>query len=163
MGSKPPVPAHERFTYITKLNDAWDDIETGSLANTSAVMEGLWLFKRRGRYFLFGSHLSGYAPNGERNRLRTTSRWAAFFTPVRCVADNFYLTSDHIMGPWTNQGLFAPRGSNTYNSQTFKGLTISGPKGQVFIYIGHRYMPHGGPPFCKLESAVCCLCAIFTD
>ena len=66
MGSKPPVPAHERFTYITKLNDAWDDIETGSLANTSAVMEGLWLFKRRGRYFLFGSHLSGYAPNGER-------------------------------------------------------------------------------------------------
>ena len=53
------------------------------------------------------------------------------------------------MGPWTNQGLFAPRGSNTYNSQTFKGLTISGPKGQVFIYIGHRYMPHGGPPFCK--------------
>eukprot|EP01045_Picozoa_sp_COSAG04_P014807 COSAG04_NODE_1128_length_8137_cov_4.719831_6_plen_121_part_00 len=53
------------------------------------------------------------------------------------------------MGPWTNQGLFAPRGSNTYNSQTFKGLAISGPKGQVFIYIGHQYLPHGGPPFCE--------------
>ena len=99
--------------------------------------------------------------------------------------DNFYLTSKHIMGPWTNQGLFAPKGTNTYNSQTFKGLTISGSKGevcnpppphthlprcsfcfclsilaarlavwlttggvlQVNIYIGHRYLPHGGPPF----------------
>ena len=41
MGSKSPVPAHDRFTYITKLNDAWDDIETDSLANTSAVMHSV--------------------------------------------------------------------------------------------------------------------------
>ena len=91
-----------------KLNDAWDDIQPESLANTTAVMEGLWLFKRQDRYFLFGSHLTGYAPN-----------------------DNFYLTAEHIMGPWTYQGLIAPNGTNTYNSQTFKGLTISGSKGEV--------------------------------
>ena len=47
--------------------------------------------------------------------------------------DNFYLTSKHIMGPWTNQGLFAPKGTNTYNSQTFKGLTVRGPKGEVCL------------------------------
>jgi hypothetical protein len=52
-----------RFAYISKLNNAWDDIvpesDPNSLANTTAVMEGLWLFKRQGTYFLFGSHLTG--------------------------------------------------------------------------------------------------------
>lgn len=108
-----------RFTYIYELNAAWDDILVDTLANTSAVMEGLWMFKRRGTYFLLGSHLSGYHPN-----------------------DNFYLTAKNIMGPWTNHGLFAPEHTNTYNSQTFQGLKISGPKGEVFIFIGHRYLPH---------------------
>ena len=107
MASK-PGDGHSRFTYITKLNEAWDDIVADSLVNTTAVMEGLWLFKRQGVYFLFGSHLTGYAPN-----------------------DNFYLTAPTIAGPWTNRGLFAPKGTNTYNSQTFEGLTISGPKGEV--------------------------------
>ena len=92
MGSKSPVPAHDRFTYITKLNDAWDDIETDSLANTSAVMEGLWLFKRQGRYFLFGSHLSGYAPNGELSlplKRPVPLSWVAFFTPTALCRRQF--------------------------------------------------------------------------
>ena len=115
--------SQHRFTYIYKLNEAWDDIIVASLVNTTAVMEGLWLFKRQGTYFLLGSHLSGYAPN-----------------------DNFYLTATAIKGPWTNRGLIAPNGTKTYDSQTFQGLTVSGSKGDVFAYIGHRYLPCGPPP-----------------
>jgi hypothetical protein len=115
--------SQHRFTYIYKLNAAWDDIIEDSLANTTAVMEGLWLFKRQGTYFLLGSHLSGYAAN-----------------------DNFYLTAKNIKGPWTNRGLIAPKGTNTYSSQTFQGLTVRGSKGEAFIYIGHRYLPCGPRP-----------------
>ena len=112
-----------RFAYIYKLNAAWDDILVDTLTNTTAVMEGLWLFKRQGTYFLLGSHLSGYRSN-----------------------DNFYLTAKSITGPWTHRGLLAPKGTNTYGSQTFQGLTISGSKGEAFIYIGHRYLPCGPQP-----------------
>lgn len=43
-------------------------------------------------------------------------------------------------------GLFAPQGSNTFNSQTFQGLTVSGTKGDLHVFIGHRWGALN-PPF----------------
>jgi hypothetical protein len=112
-----------RFTFIYKFTEDWTDILPSTLCNTTVSMEGLWMVKRKGTYFLFGSPLVGYG-----------------------VADNFYLTSSSPLGPWTYQGLFAPAHSNTYNSQTFQGLTVSGSKGTVHVFIGHRWgSPR--PPF----------------
>lgn len=44
-------------------------------------MEGLWMLKRKGTYYLLGSPLKGYG-----------------------VADNFYLTAPTPLGPFTNRG-----------------------------------------------------------
>lgn len=77
------------------------------------------------RYYLFGSPLVGYG-----------------------VADNFYLSAPSPLGPWTYRGLFAPAGSDTFQSQTFKGLVV--PRGAdaeaQHVFIGHRWGA-AAPPF----------------
>jgi hypothetical protein len=65
-------------------------------------MEGLWMTRHGGEYFLFGSKLDMYD-----------------------VTDNFYLRSPSPLGPWSREGLFVPPGSNTFDSQTFMGLKVS--------------------------------------
>ena len=74
------------------------------------------MIKRDATYYLLGSPLVGFG-----------------------VADNFYLTAPSPLGPYTNRGLFVPKGSNSFSSQTFQGLSISGPKGEVHVFIGHRW------------------------
>lgn len=96
-------PIDQRFAYIYQLNDDYSDIIPTSLTNTTRVMEGLWMIKRAGTYYLFGSPLVVYDD-----------------------ADDFYLTAPSPLGPWTYQGLFAPEGSRTFNSQVFKGVQVPG-------------------------------------
>lgn len=79
-------------------------------------MEGLWMVRRGEMFYLFGSGLVGYG-----------------------VDDNFYLTAPNPLGPWTNRGYFAPVGTDTFDSQTFQGLTVTGPKGSAHVFIGHRW------------------------
>jgi len=105
-----------RYAYIYRLNDDYYDIDPASLCNTETVMEGFWMVKHQGGYFLFGSGLVGYG-----------------------LCDNFYITAPSPLGPWTKRGLFAPAGSKTFHSQTFQGLEVSGKNGTAHVYIGHRY------------------------
>jgi hypothetical protein len=61
------------------------------------------------------------------------------------------------LGPWTRQNgrksYIAPIGSNTFDSQTFRGLEVTGRRGTAFVYIGYRWCGakegHGvcKPPF----------------
>lgn len=130
-----PIP--QRFTYIYQLNDDYTDIVPSTLANTTHVMEGIWMIKHAGTYFLLGSPLVVYDD-----------------------ADDFYLTAPTPLGPWTYRGLIAPAGSRTFDSQVFKGLEVSGSRGTTFVAITTRwcnpYPAHTPPP-----PAVCpptCVC-----
>eukprot|EP00040_Diaphanoeca_grandis_P042406 m.264951 g.264951 ORF g.264951 m.264951 type:complete len:354 (-) comp58995_c0_seq1:230-1291(-) len=128
--SYPPKSANmERFTYIYQLDDDYYDVVPSTLCNTTAIMEGLWMVKQNGSYFLFGSPLVGYG-----------------------VADNFYLSAPTPLGPWTNRGRFAPAGSDTFHTQTFQGLVVTGSKGSAHVFIGHRWGNSEGPPFPNATS-----------
>ena len=125
----------QRFTYVYRFNDDYTDIVPSSMANTTTVMEGLWMVKRSGTYYLFGSPLKGYGDG-----------------------DDFYLTAPAPLGPWTPRGLIAPAGSRTFDSQVFRGLEVSGPKGTAHVMIMTRwcnpYPPSGScvPPFRNTTS-----------
>ena len=106
----------QRFAYIYQLTDDYYDIVPSTLCNTSKVIEGFWMIKRNGTYFLLGSGLVAYD-----------------------VDDNFYLTASSPLGPWTDKGYIAPVGTKTFKSQTFQGLDVTGPKGTAYVFIGHRW------------------------
>lgn len=127
-------PTKQRFTYIYQLNDEYTDVIPSSLANTTRVMEGLWMIKHNKTYYLFGSPLVNYDD-----------------------ADDFYLTAPSPLGPWTYRGLFAPAGTRTFDSQVFKGLQVTGNKGTATVFIGTRWCnPYPGrychPPFRNATS-----------
>jgi hypothetical protein len=69
---------------------------------------------QNGRYYAFGSHLTGWRPN-----------------------DNIYSTASSLFGPWSSWATFAPTGTNTYDSQTNFILQYNGK----VIYMGDRYEP----------------------
>lgn len=130
-------PISQRFAYVYQLNDAYTDILPRTLANTTRVMEGLWMVKHHGTYFLFGSPLVVYDD-----------------------ADDFYLTAPTPLGPWAYRGLIAPAGSRTFDAQVFRGLEVPGPSGKAYVVIAMRwcnpYPTHTPPP-----PAVCpptCVC-----
>jgi hypothetical protein len=89
-----------------------------------SVLECIWtysddieapaLIKRNGVYFMFGSTLSGWSPN-----------------------DNLYSTATSLAGPWSDWQIFAPKGSNTFDSQTTYVLSISD---NLVIYMGDRWV-----------------------
>ena len=87
----------QRFSYVIELDEDYYGVVSSTRANTTVVMEGFWMFKRNGTYYLAGSYLSGYGVN-----------------------DNFYLTATHPLGPWIYRGLIAPKGTDTFHSQTFQ-------------------------------------------
>ena len=110
-------PINQRFAYIYQLNDDYYSVIPATFTNTNAVMEGFGMVKYKSTYFLFGSQLTGWDAN-----------------------DNFYITAPTPLGPWTDKGLFIPKGSNTYNSQTWHILEVSGSKGTTYVYIGDRWV-----------------------
>lgn len=69
-----------------------------------------------GTYYLFGSHLSGWATN-----------------------DNVYATAAAPGGPWSSFRDFAAPGTNTYNSQTANIITVQGGSGTAYLYAGDRW------------------------
>ena len=70
------------------------------------------IFKHNGTYYWLFSNLTSW----ERN-------------------DNFYMTATSLTGPWTKQGLIAPEGKRTWNSQT----TFILPLDTMFMFMGDRW------------------------
>lgn len=71
------------------------------------------MVRLNGRYYMFGSHLTGWSPN-----------------------DNVYSTATSLSGPWSSWANFAPSGSNTFSSQTNFILPYNGK----VIYMGDRWV-----------------------
>jgi hypothetical protein len=74
------------------------------------------MFKSKSVYYWLSSNLSSW----ERN-------------------DNYYLTSSSLEGPWTNKGLFAPKGTLTWNSQCSFVLPIISKTDTMFFFMGDRW------------------------
>ena len=71
-----------------------------------------------GRYYLLGSHLTGWRTN-----------------------DNEYTTATSLSGPWSAWHPFAPAGSHTFNSQTANVITVQGSRATTYVYAGDRWLP----------------------
>ncbi len=72
------------------------------------------MVKVGGRYYLLGSHLTGWTPN-----------------------DNEYTTATSLSGPWSAWRTFAPKGTRTFDSQTANVIAVSGTE----VYAGDRWNP----------------------
>src|SRR5262249_33481384 len=77
------------------------------------------MVKVGGRYYLLGSHLTGWRTN-----------------------DNEYTTATSLGGPGSVWRPFAPRRSKTFNSQTANIITVQGSKGTTYVYAGDRWNPN---------------------
>lgn len=100
-----------------------DKLSADYLSVTSSVavlgkFESPAMFKSGKRYFLLGSHLTGWRTN-----------------------DNEYTTATSLSGPWSAWRTFAPKGSKTFNSQTANVITVHGSKGTTYVYAGDRWNP----------------------
>jgi hypothetical protein len=93
-----------------------DFLSIAALAKTLDQYEGPAMLKIGGTYYLFGSHLTGWATN-----------------------DNQYTTATSITGTWSGWRSFAPSGTNTCNSQTTSILTVAGSSTTSYIFLGDRW------------------------
>ncbi|GAB3083722.1 RICIN domain-containing protein [Micromonospora schwarzwaldensis] len=80
------------------------------------TLESPAMVKVAGRYFIFGSHLTGWSSN-----------------------DNSYASATSLSGPWSSYATFAPAGSKTFNSQTSFILPVAGSTRTSYVYLGDRW------------------------
>ncbi|VDB94873.1 unnamed protein product [Peniophora sp. CBMAI 1063] len=97
---------------ITQLDSNFYNVTTTVAELSGATLEAPGIVKRSGKYYLFASHTSGWAPN-----------------------PNKVFTASAISGPWSSQQDIAPESSNTYYSQNAYDL----PLGSSAIYMGDRW------------------------
>ncbi|MDR7188811.1 hypothetical protein J2Y46_001634 [Microbacterium sp. BE35] len=83
-------------------------------ANPAIGYESPTLVHRDGRYWLFGSDLTGWSMN-----------------------DNMYTSAASLSGPWEDWRPIAPHATNTFESQ----VSVVASVGDGFVYIGDRWTP----------------------
>lgn len=99
---------------IEKLTS--DYLNVASISATLPSMEGPAMAKVNGTYYIFCSHLTGWAPN-----------------------DDQYATASAINGTWSSLQDFADPGKNTYNSQSAWIFPVTGTSGTTYMYMGDRW------------------------
>ncbi|KAJ6119002.1 hypothetical protein N7471_013622 [Penicillium samsonianum] len=106
----------EYGTRIMKLTDDYLGIKEITFGFEGVWAESPAFVKRSDTYYIFGSWMTGWAPN-----------------------DNIYSTATSLSGPWSSWASFAPAGSKTHLSQTSYILPL-GTNGA--IYMGDRWVEH---------------------
>jgi hypothetical protein len=113
----------DRGLHIYRLTDDYCGIAelvvTTMKNDGSHGYESPALVRAAGRYYLFGSDLTGWACN-----------------------DNMYATANELHGPWSSWRAFAPEGSNTFESQVSVVLPIETEHDTRHVYIGDRWLQH---------------------
>ena len=105
-------------TYTTNSTPAVATV-TGYVQGQSSLNgEGHSMLKVGNTYFWFKSGYTGWAPN-----------------------DNYYSWATNIAGPWNNGGFFVPTGSQTYYSQNYYTMSVTGSLGTTYFYMGDRWNP----------------------
>jgi hypothetical protein len=115
-----------------------DQLSADYLSITRAVavlgrFEAPAMTKVGSRYYLLGSHLTGWNTN-----------------------DNEYTTATSLGGPWAAWHTFAPKGSKTFNSQTANIIAVQGSKATTQVYASDRWTPDdlGDSPLVWLPLAI---------
>ena len=93
-----------------------DFLSVSARVATLPQYESPAMVKIGGRYYLFGSHLTGWSTN-----------------------DNQYTTATSITGAWSSWRSFAPSGTNTCNSQTTFILPVTGTGTTSYVFLGDRW------------------------
>jgi hypothetical protein len=93
-----------------------DYLSVASAVKVFADYEAPAMVKANGRYYLLGSHLTGWSTN-----------------------DNVYATATSLTGTWSAFRTFAPVGTNTYNTQTANVIPVAGSTGTTYVYAGDRW------------------------
>lgn len=101
--------------YIYELSTDYKSVKR-LVINQKQGGESPAIFKSKGLYYWLSSNLSSWEKN-----------------------DNMYLTATSLEGPWTFQGLFAPQGSLTWNSQTTFVFPIINKKDTLLMFMGDRW------------------------
>ena len=105
---------------LFKLSDDYKSITEQVVKDMTSHCEAPVIFKKDNTYFWLGSGLTSW----ERN-------------------DNYYFTATSLKGPWKSQGIFAPKDSLTWNSQSTFVLPIVGSKDTTYLFMGDRWaFPH---------------------
>lgn len=100
---------------IFKLSDDYKSI-TAQVIKEMSAGESPAIVKKDSVYFWLTSNLTSW----ERN-------------------DNSYYTATSLAGPWSKGGLFAPKGTLTWNSQTTYVIPIYGTQDTTWMFMGDRW------------------------
>ena len=101
---------------IYKLSDDYKSVIEKVNENITSGFESPAMFKKDSLYYFIGSHLTSWEKN-----------------------DNYYYTSNSLKGPWVSQGLIAPEGTLTWNSQSTFILPVQGTKDTTYMFMGDRW------------------------
>jgi hypothetical protein len=101
---------------IYKLGDDYKSVTEKVNENITSGFESPAMFKKDSLYYFIGSHLTSWEKN-----------------------DNYYYTANSLKGPWQSQGLVAPEGTLTWNSQSTFVLPIQGSKETTYMFMGDRW------------------------
>ena len=99
---------------VYQLSD--DYLTVSSLVATLPQYESPAVAKIGSTYYIFGSHLTGWATN-----------------------DNQYTTASSMAGPWAAWKSFAPAGTNTCNSQVTFILPVTGTSTTTYVFLGDQW------------------------
>jgi len=106
-----------QYAGISQLTD--DYLNTKGIISKGPQIEGQALWKMNGKYYLLGSHLTGWAPN----------------QAVLCVSDSSQLNG----ATWTTLPVITTS-STTYDSQSTYVLPYRHPNGKMlYIFMGDRW------------------------
>lgn len=101
---------------IYRFADDFHSLDSCMSRKVEGVGESPAMLRHNGKYYWFSSHTTSW----ERN-------------------DNMYVSSPSLSGPWEKHELFAPKGSNTWNTQTTFILPIVNGTDTTFMYMGDRW------------------------
>ena len=103
--------------FIAKLSDDYMTVEK-QMSFIQAPLEGGAVVHYNGKYYVVGSHMTGWKPN-----------------------PNVFAVADSLSGPWSTFKDIAPPEVNTYDSQSSMLLKVAGSKATTVIYIGDQWKP----------------------
>lgn len=101
---------------IYELADDYRSAVARPLVSMCLGCEAPALFKKDGTYYFLFSSKTGWESN-----------------------DNFYFTATSLDGPWSEKKYLAPRGENTWDSQTTFVLPVQGSQGTTYMFMGDRW------------------------
>ena len=104
--------------YVVQLSPSRLSVEKPATAFFHIPLEGGALVHYHGRYYVMGSHLTGWSPN-----------------------PNVYASAPRLSGPWTGFEKIAPESPDTYGSQSTFLLKVTGTKKTNVIFMGDMWRP----------------------